>query len=111
MTNFELARRYFVYSFDTNSTITPTNGTKGIKVKCLGGVSTKWENYMHASIKRVYKEYHRQHFSIMASNIIDILKEPIWLQIRSSSTLFKSQKWLEGNQPSSLAYNFPNTSN
>ena len=39
MTDFELARRHFVYTFDTTSMVTVTNYTKGIELKCLGGVS------------------------------------------------------------------------
>ena len=72
MTDFELARRYYVYTFDTTSTVTVTNDTKGIKLKRLGGISIERKNFTHASIKRVYKQYHRQRCSIMASNIIDI---------------------------------------
>ena len=78
MTDFELARRHYVYTFDTTSTVTVTNDTKGIKLKRLGGVSIKRKNNTHASIKRAYKQYHRQRCSIIASKtIIDILKELI----------------------------------
>ena len=75
MTDFELARRHNAYTFDTTSTVTVTNDVKGIELERLGGVSTKRKNYTHASIKRAYKRYHRQRCSIMASNIIKILKE------------------------------------
>ena len=51
---------------------------------------------MNANIKRDYKQYHRQRYSI--SDTIGILKELIWLEIKSSSALFKSQKQFEGNQ-------------
>ena len=66
-----------MYTFDTTSMVTATNDNKEFKLKRLGGVSIKRKNYTHASIKRVYKQYHRQRCSIIASNIIDILKELI----------------------------------
>jgi len=35
---FELARRHYVYTFNTTSTVTVTNDTKDIKLKLLGDV-------------------------------------------------------------------------
>ena len=48
-----------MHTFDSTSTVTVTNDTKGIKLKRLGRVSVKRKNYMHASIKRAYMQYHR----------------------------------------------------
>jgi hypothetical protein len=75
VTDFELARRHYVYFFDANSTPNVTNDTKSIKLKGLVGVSIK-KKATHA-IKRTYKQYHRQRCSIIVSNIIDVLKELI----------------------------------
>ena len=47
-----------MYTFDTASTVTVTNDTNGTKLKRLVGVNEK--NYMHASIKRAYEQYHTQ---------------------------------------------------
>ena len=66
-----------MYTFDTTSTVTVTNGTKGIKLKRLGGVSIKRKNYTPASTKRAYKQYHKWHCYIIASNIVDIINELI----------------------------------
>ena len=52
---------------------------------------------MHAGIKRVCKQCHRQHCSVITSNIIGISKELIWLEINSCRALFNSQKGLQGN--------------
>ena len=45
MGDFELARRHYVYTFNTITTVTVNNDAKGIKVKLLGkflgGVSIK----------------------------------------------------------------------
>jgi len=38
VTDFDLARRHYVYAFDTTSTITVTNDTKGNNFKLLGNV-------------------------------------------------------------------------
>jgi hypothetical protein len=75
--DFELARRHYVYTFNTNSTVTVPNDTKGIRLKRLWGVSIKRKNYTDASIKRVYEQYRRQRCSIIVSNTIYILKELI----------------------------------
>ena len=75
MIYFELARRHYVYTFDTSSAVTVVNQTKGIKLRFLGGISIKRKNSTHASIKRAYKQYHRQCYFNTAGNIIDILKE------------------------------------
>ena len=60
----------------------------------------------HMQVLKGHKQYHRQCCSKIAGNIIDILKQLIWLKIKSSSSLFKNPTWLKSNQPSSLAYNF-----
>ena len=60
MADIELARRHYVYTFNTTSAVGVTNETKGIKLELLEGVTIKRENYTYASIKRSYKKYHRQ---------------------------------------------------
>ena len=41
MTDFELTRRHYVYTFDATSEVTVTNDTKGIKLNRLWGVWIK----------------------------------------------------------------------
>jgi len=52
-------------------------------------------------IKRAYKQYHRQRCSIIASNIIDNLKELIWSEIQSSSNLQLHENKLHENKQTS----------
>ena len=67
-----------MYTFNTTTTVTVTNGAKGTGAKLLGrslGVSIKQKHFMLAGfLKRPYKQYHRQHLCIIARNIIENFK-------------------------------------
>ena len=43
MADFEVARRHYVYSNNTTTTVTVTYDTKGIKVKLLGNVKGEFQ--------------------------------------------------------------------
>ena len=49
--------------------------------------------------KRAYKQYHRQHDSIIARNITETFKGANSVQLKSSGAYFKSNKRLQGKQP------------
>jgi len=72
--DFELARRQYMYTFNTIPTVNATNDTKGIKMKLLLNVfefQLKEKTVCMQVFKRVYKQYHRQRHSIIARNIIE----------------------------------------
>ena len=52
MTDFELAGREYVYTFDTTSTVTKTT-RKGIELERLWGVSIKQKNIHIQVLKRL----------------------------------------------------------
>ena len=72
MTDFELARRHYVYNFDTTSKVTITNDTMGVKLKRLGGVLIKSKTYTHVRTERAYEQYYVHRCSTITSNIIYI---------------------------------------
>ena len=72
------ARRYYVYTINTNIPVTTHHDAKSIEAKLLGNVWGEFQLnegtiYMQA-FKRAYKQYHGQCRSVIARNIIETIK-------------------------------------
>ena len=66
-----------MYTFNTATIVNITNDSRGIKMKLLGNVQKlqlKEKTVCKQVFKRAYKQYHRQHQSIITKNIIETCK-------------------------------------